>query len=50
MALWYGHTDDENSADFTAARMKELQLGRKQIGMEKDHAFFKIVSIKERTR
>ena len=42
LALWYGHADYENSAEFTVARMKDHQLDAKRIGMEKDHAFFTV--------
>ncbi len=42
LALWYGHTDDEDSAEFTVARIKDHKLDKKRIGMEKDHAFFTV--------
>ena len=42
LALWYGHADYEDSAEFTVARMKDHKLDTKRIGMEKDHAFFTV--------
>ncbi|MGD2098625.1 MAG: Xaa-Pro peptidase family protein [Desulfobacterales bacterium] len=42
LAVWYGFADHEDSAMFTAARMKDHHLGNKRIGMEKDHAFFAV--------
>lgn len=42
LAIWYGHVDYEDSANFTVARIKDHHLDAKRIGMEKDHAFFTV--------